>query len=273
MKYSYSILVVLYSLFSLPDFAQRTKNLGTIDKYIISNKSKLYYHQKGMGKIPVVFVSGLGEDHNTWQIVQDSVSGFALTISYDRSGLGQSEYTNKKKDLLSMTTELKNLIKHTMLPKPLILVGHSLGSQIVKQYAALYPENIKAIVFIDPGYNEDLLKARVSDSLWQKREITLKKYMPEFNIAQKEELRHLNRDAAISDSIKLNSKIPILLFTATKISPGFPCSAEELAVKKESHNLWLKTMPKAIHTFVPQSRHYIQNEMPDLIITGIRSML
>jgi pimeloyl-ACP methyl ester carboxylesterase len=273
MKSVYSIIVLLHSLFSLKGYAQENSKGGTVDNFVILNKSKIYYHQKGNGNVPVVFVSGLGEDHNTWQTVQDSVSAFALTLSYDRSGLGRSEYNNEKKDLLSITNELNKLIKLTKLAKPFILVGHSLGCQIVKEYALLYPKNIKAIVFIDPGYNEEILKARVSDSMWQKREKALQQYLPEFNAAQKEELQYVNKDAAISDSIKLNTKVPIVLFTATKINPEFPCSMEELKVKEESHNLWLKSMPDAIHKMVPESRHYIQNDVPSLIILSIRSML
>lgn len=40
--------------------------------------------------IPVIFVSGLGDDHETWQTVQDSITKYALTVSYDLAGLSVS---------------------------------------------------------------------------------------------------------------------------------------------------------------------------------------
>jgi len=163
MKNVFSILIVLHFLFSLKCYPQENRKRTSIDDFVILKNSKIYYHQQGYGDIPIVFVSGLGEDHYTWQTVQDSVSAFALTLSYDRSGLGKSEYNGEKKDLLSITHELNELISLTKLAKRFIIVGHSLGCQIVKQYAMLYPKNIKAIIFIDPGYNEDILKASVSD--------------------------------------------------------------------------------------------------------------
>lgn len=273
MKSASSILVMWCWLLSLTVHAQENSKEGKSGAFVILNKSKIYYDVKGAGNVPVVFVSGLGEDHSTWQAVQDSISTFTLTLSYDRAGLGRSEYNTEHKDLFSITNELNNLIKLTKLTKPLILVGHSLGCQIVKEYALRYPKDIKAIVFIDPGYNEEILKARVSDSMWRKREQTLQQYLPPLNAAQKEELRYLNKNVAIADSIKLNIKSPIVLFTATKINPEFPCSKEELKVKEESHKLWLKSMPNALHKIVPQSRHYIQNDEPSLIITSIRSLL
>jgi pimeloyl-ACP methyl ester carboxylesterase len=266
--------IIIASIISSPEInAQVNNDANSVDGFITLNKSKIYYCEKGNGNVPIIFVSGLGEDHSTWQMVQDSVSVFALTISYDRSGLGRSEYNYEKKDLLSMTDELNNLINLTILNKPFILVGHSLGCQIVKKYASLFPQNIKAIIFIDPGYNEEILKARVSGSMWAEREKSLQQYLPEFNAAQKEELKYLNIDAAIADSIKPEITVPVILFTATKINPEFPCSKEELQVKEESHNLWLKSMPNAVHKIVPESRHYVQNDEPSLIISNIRSLL
>ena len=58
-------------------------------------------------RIPVIFVSDLGDDHETWQTVQVSISKSALTLSYDRSGLGKSEYHQEKKDFISMIQELE----------------------------------------------------------------------------------------------------------------------------------------------------------------------
>ncbi len=273
MKKIISCIILLCILFSFEGNAQEKSDSPSVDSFVVINRSKIHYYQKGSGDVSVIFVSGLGEDHNTWQKVQDSVSTFAFTFSYDRSGLGLSDYNTENKDLLSIVYELHNLINLTKLSKPFILVGHSLGCQIVKEYASLFPKSVQAIVFIDPGYNEEVLKARVSDSLWQKREKALQYYLPEFNAAQKEELKYANQDAAITDSIKLDLKIPIILFTATKINPSFPCSREELQVKEESHNLWLRSMPNGIHKIAPDSRHYIQNDNPSIIISSIRSLL
>lgn len=242
------------------------------DSFVLIKQSKIYYKELGNGT-PVVFVSGLGDDHETWQTVQDSTAQYALTLSYDRSGLGKSEYHHESKDLTSMVQELNNVLTALSISKPFILVGHSLGCQVVKAYAVAYPRNIKGILFIDPGYNEDSLKAQVSDSLWEEREKALKKYLPVFSIAQNEELKNVNKSAAISDSMKNVPRIPIILLTATHINPDFPCSKQELEVKEKSHALWLQTMPTAVHKFVRDSRHYIQNDDPQVVINEIKALL
>jgi pimeloyl-ACP methyl ester carboxylesterase len=245
----------------------------TIDTFTVIQHSRIYYHQAGHGKPAVIFVSGLGEDHNTWADVQDSIARFATTISYDRAGLGKSEYHGEKKDVRTVATELHALTDAIRIPKPFILVGHSLGCQIVKEYAALYPSTVAGIVFLDPGYNERKLQARVPDSVWQQREAALRKYIPHFNTAQQAEQKQANESSAASDRIKALPKVPIVLFTATHINPDFPASATEFQVKRETHLLWLRSLPWATHIETSLSRHYIQNDAPQLVIDAVRNMV
>src|SRR5688572_3083406 len=180
----------------------------TISKF---GSAKIYSHIKGSGSPVVIFVSGLGEDHSTWQIVQDSIAKSTLTISYDRAGLGNSEYRGEKKDLHNLAMELRHLIQIHKISRPIILVGHSLGCQIIKKYASLYLENVHGIIFLDPGYDERRLRARLVDSVWQKREQTLKMYLPKFNPAQQAEVNNLNTNCQLADEITTLPKVPILL--------------------------------------------------------------
>lgn len=244
-----------------------------IDTFTIIGRSKIFYHAQGAGSTAVVFVSGLGDDYTTWQKVQDGISNFSYSISYDRAGLGKSEYNSGKKDLASLAHELHELVKTIKVPKPFVLVGHSLGCQIVKQYIFLYPHDAKGIIFLDPGYNEEKLRARVPDSVWQRREQALKKYLPEFNPAQKAEINNVNENCAIADSIKVLQKVPIILFTATRINPDFPASTMEFKVKEETHLLWLSSLPGAQHIYVAESRHYIQADAPQKVIDAISKMI
>ena len=92
------------------------------DTFIIIDQSKIYYRKKGSGSTPVVFVSGLAEDHTTWQTVQDSIAMHTISLSYDRTGLGKSTYHGEKKDLHSMAVELNRLIKSTLPLSPLLLL-------------------------------------------------------------------------------------------------------------------------------------------------------
>ncbi|MEO7677072.1 MAG: alpha/beta hydrolase [Verrucomicrobiota bacterium] len=217
----------------------------------------------------MIFVSGLGEDYTTWRAVQDKVANFALTLTYDRAGLGRSEYHEEKKDLSSMTKELHDLVVSVKVHTPFILVGHSLGCQIAKEYAVLYPQEVQALVLLDPGFNELKLKRIVPDAVWKAREEKLKKYLPPMNPAQQLEMSNLNLICEQADQLVTPLKIPVVLFTATKISPGFPGSTNEVQVKTATHELWLRSLPNAVHKTVAESRHYIQNDFPEMVVDEI----
>ena len=242
------------------------------DKLVKAGADDIYVHIKGTGS-SVVFVSGLGEDHKTWKQVQDNIAGLAQTISYDRSGLGKSSYKVKQKDLSSLALELKKMLQSAKINKPYLLVGHSIGCQISKQFAAMFPAEVRGIIFIDPGFNEELLELILSDSVWQQRENELKKYRQKIGIAREAELKELNNNCSIADDITKMPDVPIVLFTATKVNPDFPGSKEELNVKKETHKRWLLYIPGGKQIMVPQSRHYIQNDAPELVIDEIKKML
>jgi len=243
------------------------------DGYVRVGRSEVHYFACGEGKVPVVFVSGLGEDLLTWHTVQDTIAHMTRTLSYDRAGLGRSGYHGEAKDLTSLADELDSVVVATRIGRQAILAGHSLGCQIVKKYASLHPDRVAGIVFLDPGYDESLLREAVTDSVWVQRERALKKYLPKFNAAQEMELRNLNAICREADQINRMPDVPIVLMTATRIDPDFPGSRQELEMKKRTHERWLKSMPAAKHLMVAGSRHYIQNDIPVLVIEELRNII
>ena len=234
-------------------------------------RTETYYVKHGTGNPAVIFVSGMAEDHSNWEQVQDSLSVATTTISYDRAGLGLTPYEGEKKDLPTMALELNRLLKDLAVRLPIILVGHSLGCQIIKEFAFMYPEKVQAIVFIDPGYNPQRLKDRIPDSLWQKRETLLKKYTPELNAGQRAEFDQLTVNTDRADAFTSFPSLPVIMFTATKVT-DFPASREEIELKQQTHEEWTKKMPNAQHEIVKDSRHYIHHDHPELIIRAIRNL-
>jgi pimeloyl-ACP methyl ester carboxylesterase len=229
---------------------------GNGDKCTYIEGKKLFLNIQGTKNPTVVFVSALGEDHANWKVVQEAVSKFATTMSYDRSGLGISEYNqNAKKDAVSMAGELHRLVQDQNIKTPFILVSHSLGCTIARVYASKYPQQISGMVYVDPPPNQDQLKAEAGDLLWNEREKAIKQYTPPMNKAQQEEytLQHLSFRQA--DQAVNQPAVPTVLLTATLTYPDFPASALELKVKKDSHAKWLRDVKGAERQFVPESRH------------------
>ena len=98
----------------------------------------------------VVFVTGLGTPLRSWSEVQPRVAAFARTLAYDRAGIGDSPAERAEPTPRHVATQLHALLAAAHLPPPYLLVGHSLGGAFIRMFAALYPAEVTALVYVDP---------------------------------------------------------------------------------------------------------------------------
>ena len=111
---------------------------------------QLHYVTKGTGGPTVVFESGLDlGGHIPWLHIQNEISKYTTTISYDRAGILWSERGKNPKTGQAMSQELEELLNKAQCPKPYILVAHSLAGVILRSFIQENKENIAGFVFID----------------------------------------------------------------------------------------------------------------------------
>lgn len=118
----------------------------------------LHANIQGEGDFTVVFDSGVGGIAMHWEKVQREVAKYAVTVSYDRAGLGWSEIGKQPRSFEMMVEELKTLLEATNVPSPFILVGHSFGGIVARQFANAYPEQVAGIILVDSAHEEQFIK-------------------------------------------------------------------------------------------------------------------
>ena len=123
----------------------------------------------GSGPQTVVLEGGAVADSSAWFKVQPLLAAHARVCAYDRAGFGFSSEGPLPRDLDADVSDLHALIQRAGLTTPLVMVGHSLGSNIVRQYASRYPADVGAMVLLDPPA-QDI--GRFAPD-WQKDEDTL----------------------------------------------------------------------------------------------------
>ncbi len=116
----------------------------------IEHGQKLYMVAKGSGGPAVLFEAGIAATNLNWHHIQEKVSYFTATASYDRGGLGWSSPCRSLRTPGNISTELHTMLEMAGIKPPYILVGHSFGGLVMRRYAALYPEDVAGVVLVDP---------------------------------------------------------------------------------------------------------------------------
>jgi len=116
----------------------------------IGRRSRLYLLEKGSGGPTVLFEAGIAATNLNWFHIQETVSRFTGTASYDRGGLGWSSPSRTARTPGNIAVELHEMLQRACIKPPYILVGHSFGGLVMRRYALLFPEDVAGIVLLDP---------------------------------------------------------------------------------------------------------------------------
>lgn len=104
----------------------------------------------GSGSPVVLLDIGQGMTSMSWRKVQPLLAAKRRVCSYDRAGLGFSDAGPSPRTARAAADDLHALVHAAKLPTPLVFVGHSMASYIVRLYAAAHPEDVAGLVLVDP---------------------------------------------------------------------------------------------------------------------------
>ena len=301
------VLSILYEQYSRYSAKKNFVDNGT---YVEVDGHKMHYVKHGEGRPTVVFESGLDfSGHMSWYKVQEEVSKFATTISYDRAGILRSEKSTKPRTCENMTDELHTLLEKIEVKKPYVLVVHSLGGLLARCYAKKYANTLSGIVFVDASHPDQIerapesIKAKMKSAAvpanWaillsfhtgltrltmnsmldkllkdEKDKKNLKAeinaYLIESNTGAIEEAKMLEQMTKSSKGVSFGN-IPLTVLSANhKDAKGDERIFFEFFSKLQKEHLTLSTKSKQI--FV-KSGHFIQLEKPEVVIDAIRKIL
>ena len=112
--------------------------------------NRVHYKSYGQGDEAIVFIHGAMNDLDYWQNQSSAFEGKKRVILIDLPGHGMSD---KPKIVYSMDLFAKsiNAVLKDAGVKRAIVVGHSFGTAVVRQFYRLYPDKTRALVFVDGG--------------------------------------------------------------------------------------------------------------------------
>src|SRR5262249_48622265 len=123
--------------------------------YMVGGHS-MHIYCSGVESPTVLLESGLGNDWLYWQKVQPELARTTRVCSYDRAGLGWSDSQSGARDAKHIAQQLHALLQQAGEAEPLVLVGASAGAYYVRQFAAMYQEQTRALIFVDGSVPEQV---------------------------------------------------------------------------------------------------------------------
>jgi pimeloyl-ACP methyl ester carboxylesterase len=137
MRYRLPVLAALALVVSLPASA------ATVDGIPLHSSST------GKGAKTLIFVHGWTCDDTSWTEQVPELSKRYRVITLDLPGHGKSASPKDGKITMDLFARAVEAVRAESGVDKVILVGHSMGTPVIRQYARLYPQHVVALVAVD----------------------------------------------------------------------------------------------------------------------------
>jgi pimeloyl-ACP methyl ester carboxylesterase len=262
---------------------------GPID---IGNGRHLYLECRGKGSPTVILESGYHNSSDPWNqseaaapavgpAVLPALAGTHRVCAYDRPGTlrysdpptlsDRSSPAAMPRTAQDVVGDLHALLAAAHLPGPYVLVGHSLGGLFARLYAQSYPDQVRAVVFVD-AFGVEIPSLLGSD--WPAYRQALDEPLPQFADAPSFEEIDIENSVAQVAAAPPFPPIPTVVLTRTEpfvIPPTVPSEQGaklEQAWREAAADL-VALRPQTPHIVATGSDHFIQIHQPDLVVAAV----
>ena len=127
--------------------AQQTASKSTFAEL---NSTQIHYQSHGKGKDALVLVHGWGCNLSHWRDQIPELSKRTRVLAIDLPGHGLSDKPETKYDMDLFAAAIDAVMKDAGVERA-VLVGHSMGTPVVRQFYRKYPQKTLALVIVDGG--------------------------------------------------------------------------------------------------------------------------
>src|SRR5215471_6999504 len=136
MRRIFVALAIVVALFS-------TASAATVDGL------KLYSSSTGTGPATLIFVHGWTCDATSWDAQVPVFAKKYRVVTLDLPGHGRSASPADGKFSADLFARAVEAVRAESGADKVVLVGHSMGAPVIRQYARLYPQHVAALVIVD----------------------------------------------------------------------------------------------------------------------------
>src|SRR5688572_33086806 len=111
--------------------------------------AKIHWTSKGSGSPAIIFVHGWTCDDTSWNAQVPVISQRHRVITLDLPGHGQSGLPTSGKFSMELFAKAVEAVRSEAKVDRAVLVGHSMGTPVIRQYALMYPARVAGLVIVD----------------------------------------------------------------------------------------------------------------------------
>ena len=111
--------------------------------------AKINWAATGKGAQTVIFVHGWTCDSSSWVRQVPVVARKYQAVTLDLPGHGKSGSPVDGKFSMDLFAKAVEVVRREVKADKIVLVGHSMGTPVIRQYARLFPQHVEALVLVD----------------------------------------------------------------------------------------------------------------------------
>lgn len=151
MKQSrFQLLVCLPSLFLLLCSLAQASEVKWQDRHADFQGMRVHYQNYGKGKEAVVYIHGWSCNLSFWEENASSLTDRARVITIDLPGHGQSDKPEVKYSMDLFADAINAVLVNARVERA-VLIGHSMGTPVIRQFYRRYPAKTQGLVLVDGG--------------------------------------------------------------------------------------------------------------------------
>lgn len=265
------ILMAFASLFFVSSCKKKNdqKSVFTETKISLNTHKLASFSAIKNSKYLVVFESGLGNDHTVWSnnSVASQISSVTDILMYDRAGYGKSENGPGPRNIDRLRSELESVIDKFSNGRKVILIGHSLGGMIIRDYAIKNPVKTAALLFVDPSHEFYSHPTQAEeDALYE-----ASKNANGANFGGTLEAREFIEDLQYAGTLPSLPNVPVIVLTSMKVDASTSSSAKQIFYN--AHELLKNGVTDFTHIATTNSGHFIMIDEPNLVIDNLKLLI
>ncbi len=144
--------------------------------------SLMHIHCRGNGSPTVVIEQGLQSVAASWDHITEEIARETRVCAYDRAGLGYSEPVNHQTPSTEVAERLHKLLQGADIDDDLVMAGWSAGGVYIREYRRLYPDRVKAMLFVDSSHEQQQWRVPSSGGGGPNSTLEIAQYLAPFGV-------------------------------------------------------------------------------------------